>query len=277
MDDTPAARAGMRPNDVITEIEGKSTAGMAIEDAADRIRGEIGTKVTLTVKRGTNLITFKIPRQEIRIKSVFTKELEQKSIGYIRLNSFISESALSEMQEAIAKFKKKRGLILDLRGNYGGLLSNAVDISDLFLGSNEVIVSMVDRNHDRQVFKASGGREVKQPMVILIDGGSASASEILSGALKDHDRATLIGTTTFGKGLVQKINPLSDGSGLNITVSKYFTPEGTDINKKGIAPDLTVKLSEKDILNNRDLQLNAAIDFLTRQTAKPHDENHPHG
>lgn len=265
LEGTPASKAGIKPKDEITHINGKTTAGMSTEDAADLIRGEEGTFVNLTVQRGAKSLSFSLPRAEIKIKSVFTKALDpkDKEIGYIRLNSFISETAYNEMKEAVTKMADKKALIIDIRGNYGGLLNNAVDIADMFLDKGE-IVSIVDRNKDRRVYDSKPGQVNRKPMVVLIDGGSASASEILSGALKDHHRAKLIGTKTFGKGLVQKITPMSDGSGINITISKYFTPNGTDINKKGIHPDIEVEYKEADFLADRDPQLQAAIRYLKK-------------
>jgi carboxyl-terminal processing protease len=269
LEGTPAAKAGIKPKDEITLINGKSTAGMTVEDAADLIRGKEGTTVALTIRRDDKqTFTLTLPRAEIKIKSVFTKDLPDKSIGYIRLNSFISETAFKEMKDAIRKYADRKALIIDLRGNYGGLLSNAVDIADLFLDQGD-IVSIVDRNQEVQAYDAKPGQAYRKPVVVLIDGGSASASEILSGALKDNRRATLIGTKTFGKGLVQKINTLADESGINITISKYLTPNGTDINKKGILPDVEVPFTEKDFQAEKDPQLDAALSYLHKHPAPP--------
>lgn len=268
-DDTPADKAGLLPKDVITHIDGEETAALSVEDAADRIRGKENTLVKITVKRidedgKTELFSRDILRGEIKIHTVFTKELKNPEIGYIRLSSFISESAMPELMNKIEQQSGKKAMILDLRGNYGGLLSNAVDVADLFLEEGD-IVSMVDNHKDKKVFRANPGQWKDVPMVVLIDGGSASASEIVSGALKDHKRATLVGTRTFGKGLVQKINTLSDGSGINITISKYFTPKGTDINKKGIEPDIQVEYTQDDFLKGRDPQLDKAITVLQKK------------
>lgn len=268
-DNTPADKAGLLPKDVITHIDGEETAALTVEDAADRIRGKENTLVEITVKRqneeGTaKVFSKKIRRGEIKIHTVFSKELKNPNIGYIRLSSFISENAMPEMMNKINQLNDKKAMILDLRGNYGGLLTNAVDVADLFLEGGD-IVSMVDNHQDKKVFQANPGQWKDVPMVVLIDGGSASASEIVSGALKDHKRATLVGTRTFGKGLVQKINTLSDGSGVNITISKYFTPNGTDINKKGIDPDIEVLFTPDDFVHGRDPQLDKAISVLQEQ------------
>lgn len=261
IDGTPAEKAGLMPKDLITHINGHETAGLSVEDAADRIRGEKGTYVTLTIKRGEQTFSKRIQRDEIKLKSVFTKPLSDKRIGYIRLSSFISETMMSEMDEITRQLQNKQALILDLRGNYGGLFANATEIADMFLERGR-IVSIVDREKVQRTYSAHPGMISRVPVVVLIDGGSASASEILGGALKDNRRATLIGTQSFGKGLVQKINTLSDGTGLNITISKYLTPNGTDINKKGITPDITVPYTEADFLAKRDPQLDRAMQVL---------------
>ncbi len=259
---TPAALAKLMPNDEIIGINSQQTSGMSIEDAASHIRGKAGTLVTLTILRGTKHFPVTLPRAEIKIKSVFTKSLNKHpEIGYIRLNSFISETTTPEMHQALEKLADKKALIVDLRGNYGGLLNNAVDIADMFLNQGR-IVSIVNRQGEHRVFQANPGVLANQPMVVLIDGLSASASEILSGALQDNHRATLVGTQSFGKGLVQKITPLQDGAGLNITIAKYLTPNGTDINKKGIRPNVWVSLTEQDFRQHNDRQLDKAIQLL---------------
>ncbi|WP_303672771.1 S41 family peptidase [Vampirovibrio chlorellavorus] len=261
IDDTPAQRAGLMPKDQITHINGKETAGMSVEDAADQIRGEKGTFVTLSIKRGKAELSKRIQRDEIKIKSVFTKPLNDPRIGYLRLSSFISETMLDEMKEALQQLSSKQALVLDLRGNYGGLFSNAVEAADMLMDQGK-IVFIVNREHDRRSFEAHPGTINAKPLVVLIDGGSASASEILAGALKDNHRATLIGSQSFGKGLVQKVNPLMNNSGINITISKYLTPNGTDINKKGIEPDIKVPFTEADYLAQRDPQLDRAVQYL---------------
>ncbi|MEB3286427.1 MAG: S41 family peptidase [Vampirovibrionales bacterium] len=260
-EDTPAYKAGLMPKDIITKIDEHETSGMDVEDAADQIRGPKGSLVKLTLLRGDQTLVKNIARAEIKIHSVFTMPLDEADIGYIRLSSFISESEMAEMLDVVQKIKNKKALILDLRGNYGGLLSNAIEVADMFLEKG-AIVQIVDRASKTQSFDAASGVLLPQPLVVLVDGGSASASEIVSGALKDHKRATLIGTQTFGKGLVQKIVPLYDGSGLNITISKYLTPNGTDINKKGIEPNIKVAYTQKDFFSGKDPQLEKAISFL---------------
>lgn len=266
IDGTPADKAGLMPKDIITYIDGHETAGMSVEDAADRIRGQRGTYVTLSIKREHQVLQKRIKRDEIKLKSVFTRPLDDPRIGYVRLSSFISEAMLGEMDDAMQKVKDKKALIIDLRGNYGGLFTNAVEIADMFLDSGD-IVSIVNRDKDRRVYASHPGAVFRKPLVVLIDGGSASASEILGGALKDNKRAMLIGSQSFGKGLVQKINTLSNGAGMNITISKYLTPNGTDINKKGIEPDIKVPFTEKDFLTHHDSQLDRAEQYLKAQLA----------
>ena len=244
---TPAYKAGLIPNDEITEINGNSTKGISVEEAAIQIKGPVGTKVTLTVLRGSETLKRIITRAEIPIKAIAKghAKIIKTNIAYIRLNSFISQEATKEMKEALKQLSKAQGLIIDLRDNPGGLLTNAIEISDLFL-SEGVIVSTVDRDGYIQSVYADKKAETNKPLVILVNGNSASASEILSGALKDNQRARVVGSTTFGKGLVQGINKLEDGSGVNITIAKYLTPAKIDINQLGIKPDVEVKLTVDD-------------------------------
>jgi carboxyl-terminal processing protease len=265
MEDTPADKAGIKAGDEIVSIDGKSTKGLSIKDGADLIRGEKGTKVKVGVLREGKPLNFVVMRDEIKLVSVSTKHpFDVKlppEVGYVKLSTFLSKTAAEELKTIIEGYSGKKGLILDLRSNPGGLLTNANIIADFFLKGGS-IVSTVDRNGYKTTTYASERVLSNQPLVVLIDGGSASASEILSGALKDHQRATLVGMRTFGKGLVQEINPLSDGAGLNVTNQRYLTPNDTDIHKKGISPDYEVKVTEEDIKAERDPQLAKAIDVL---------------
>lgn len=244
---TPAAKAGLLPSDEITEINGNSTKGISVEEAATQIKGPIGTQVTLTIHRGKDNLKRVITRAEIPIKAIAKghAKIIKNDIAYIRLNSFISQEATKEMKEALKQLSKSSGIIIDLRDNPGGLLTNAVEISDMFLDDG-VIVSTVDRDGYIQSVKAEKELLTNKPMVILVNENSASASEIFSGALKDNQRATIVGSKTFGKGLVQGINKLDDGSGVNVTIAKYLTPAKIDINQLGIRPDIEVKLSIDD-------------------------------
>lgn len=268
IEDTPGEKAGLLAEDEILEIDGKSTKGITIDKAADQIRGEEGTYVTLLVKRkNQENKLYKIQRAEIEIKSVSTKIPEKAKlddcVGYIRLSSFISKNATSEFESALAQYKNKKGYIIDLRSNPGGLLSNAILISDMFLDGG-IIVSTVDRDGYKETTRATKKYVTDKPIVILINKGSASASEIFSGAMKDNKRALLVGENSFGKGLVQEVNKLMGGSGANITIQKYLTPNGTDINKKGIAPDVTVELTEDNIKEKDDVQLKKANELLVQ-------------
>ncbi|MEB3196394.1 MAG: S41 family peptidase [Candidatus Sericytochromatia bacterium] len=244
MEDTPAYRAGLKAGDHIFEIDGKPTHHMAEAEAVSLIRGARGTKVVLTLKRHgvANPLKVSLVRDNIVTKAVKVEEMDG-NIGYIRLSTFMSNEAGSEVKSALDRFRKKDGIILDLRGNPGGLLPNAVDIGSMFIKDGP-IVQLVNREGEKQYLKASGRPVVDKalPVVVLVDGGSASASEILAGALQDNKRATLVGTKTFGKGLVQTVHPLSDGSGVAITTQKYLTSAGHDINKKGVMPDIVVEL-----------------------------------
>lgn len=266
IDDTPADRAGLMANDEIIEIDGKSTKGMSVKEAANLIRGEKGTKVVLLVKReDKSPRVFKIVRDEIKLKSVSLKTpfgtKVPSEIGYIKLSTFLSSNASKELRNAMMLQKSKDGFIVDLRSNPGGLLSNAIRIADYFLEDGS-IVSTVDRDGYKDVRYSHSAVLTSKPLVLLINGGSASASEILSGALKDSHRAILVGERTFGKGLVQEINQLRDGSGVNITTQRYLTPNDTDINKKGIDPHIVVRLTEKEAKERRDVQLLKAIVVL---------------
>lgn len=266
---SPADKAGLMADDRILEINGVSTKGISIEKAADQIRGEIGTNVKLLVKRKNAELTFNVTRAEIEVKAVSTKPPIEVSIPdniqYIRLSSFISKNASSEIKEILVKSRDKKGYILDLRSNPGGLLSNAVIMSRMFLNPNATIVSTVDRYGYKETVKSNGGKITNKPLVVLINKGSASASEIFSGAMKDNNRATIVGEQSFGKGLVQEINKLPDEAGVNITIQRYLTPSGSDIHKKGITPDVVIKLTDENIKNKNDVQLKEAIKILEGQ------------
>lgn len=265
IEDSPAEKAGLVAEDEILEINGVSTKGISIDKAADKIRGEEGTTVDLLIKRKDDVKKYTITRREIELKAVSTKIPNDvklpDDIGYIRLSSFISKNAGKEFEDILVKSKNKKGFIVDLRSNPGGLLTNAIYISNLLLPGG-IIVSTVDRDGYKETQRANRMPVTNKPLVVLINKGSASASEILSGALKDNKRAVLVGEKSFGKGLVQEINKLPNDSGVNITIQKYLTPNGTDINKKGIEPDVVVTLSDDDIKNKNDTQLKKASEVL---------------
>lgn len=280
IEDTPAFKAGITARDIIIKIDGKSTEGMDTNQAVSLIRGEPGTKVNLVIERGGKQIPYTIERAKIEIHPVkfSQRQTPAGNIGYIRLNQF-SANASKEMRDAIKALEAKNvvGYVLDLRGNPGGLLYASVDIARMWLQSG-TIVSTKDRRGEQEREVANGRALTDKPLVVLVDKGSASASEIVSGALQDNKRAKIVGMQTFGKGLVQSVRPLSDGSGVAVTIAKYFTPNGRDINKHGIDPDVVVNLTDEqrqDLwLRNRDklgtmedIQFAKAIEVLGQEIA----------
>ncbi|MBX9689692.1 MAG: S41 family peptidase [Candidatus Obscuribacterales bacterium] len=246
IDNTPASHAGVQAGDEIAEVDGKSTKGLSVEEAAKAIKGEKGTEVALTLVRKGERLKMKMVRDEIHINSIQSAKMLDSEVGYIRLTSFISRQADKEMKDALKELSGAKAIVLDLRDNPGGLLTNAIEISNMFLDGKNNIVSTVDADGYKTPAVSDGNPVTRQPLAVLINKGSASASEIASGALKDNGRAILVGQTTFGKGLVQGIKILEDLSGVNYTIARYLTPSDTDINKKGIAPDIAVELSQKD-------------------------------
>jgi len=247
LEDTPAFKAGILAKDVITKIDGKSTQGMDTNQAVTLIRGQPGSKVRLTISRNGKETDYLITRAKIEIHPVeySQKQTPAGNIGYIRLKQF-SANASKEMREAIRALEKKNvdGYVLDLRNNPGGLLFSSIEIARMWLRDG-TIVSTIDRKGLVEKETANGRSLTDKPLVVLVDQGSASASEILSGALQDNKRAVLVGSKTFGKGLVQSVRPLDDGSGVAVTIAKYQTPSGTDINKSGIKPDVKVDLTDE--------------------------------
>ncbi len=250
IEDTPASRAGVLSGDHILKIEDEYTKGMEIMEAVQLMRGLPGTSVTITIMRSTfdKPQPFALEREIIKVKSVKSKTL-QDGFGYIRLTQFQEHSG-ADLGKSLDKLRDEnngslQGLVLDLRNNPGGLLDQAVEVSDQFL-SEGLIVYTEGREDDAQMeFSAMrGGTEPNYPMVVLINGGSASASEIVAGALQDHGRAVIMGSQSFGKGSVQTIIPLTDDSGLRLTTAKYYTPNGTSIQARGIIPDVEVMQSE---------------------------------
>lgn len=247
MENSPALRAGIQAGDQILMIDDRSTEGMTVADAAKLIRGPEGTKVRLQISRpGRSKMELTITRARIEVAAVrYTlKEEGSQRIGYIRLQEF-SAHAGEQMQRAIEKLQNQKvdGFVLDLRGNPGGLLRVSIDIARMWMDTGS-IVRTVDRDGDSREMRANRTALTTLPLVVLVDDNSASASEILSGALKDNKRATIMGTQTFGKALVQSVHSLSDGSGLAVTIAHYYTPNGTDISHKGITPDIRVELTE---------------------------------
>ena len=261
IENTPAQKANLQPNDIIVSVNNKNVKGMDLSDVANLVRGPLGSTVTLKIKRHDKYIVKKLVRAQIEIKSIDSKVLPN-NIGYIKIKSFIGSNTASEFVKALKNVDKTRGIIVDLRGNTGGLLTNAVIVANLFI-NNGTIVSIVSRNGEKQDITAQMNIPiVTKPTVVLVDEVSASASEILSGALKDNHKAVLVGTRTFGKGLVQQIIPLPNGTGLNITIAKYLTPNGSDINNKGIEPDIQVPYSLVDMKKHNDTQLRKGISIV---------------
>ncbi|ACN98219.1 S41 family peptidase [Sulfurihydrogenibium azorense] len=250
IEDTPAFKAGIKPGDWIVEIDGEPTDKMTLFQAVKKMRGKPGTKVTLTIFRKGVEKPFKVElvRDLIKVKSVKTKELENGKIGYIRLTQF-QENSAEEFEKALKSFKNKEGIIIDLRNNPGGLLTSAVSIADMLLPKGKLIVYTQGRDpKNKEEFYSQSEPVVdkKIPIAVIVNKGSASASEILTGALKDNNRAIIVGDTTFGKASVQTLIPLPDGSGVKLTVAHYYTPNGNLIMNKGITPDIIVKVSEEE-------------------------------
>jgi carboxyl-terminal processing protease len=243
---SPAAESGLTAGDRILSIDGVSTDGMSLEDASDRIRGEEGSPITLRLQRETEAsFEVVVTRARIELTNVHysLKREQDLEIGYIRLTEF-SAHAAEQMQGAIEDLSEQgaEGFVLDLRGNPGGLLDASIEIARMWLPAG-TIVSTVDRGGDSIAIRANDTALTQLPLVVLVDGNSASSSEILTGALRDNQRATVVGSQTFGKALVQQVYQLSDGSGLAVTISHYYTPNGTDISQRGIMPDVAVDLT----------------------------------
>ena len=265
IEDTPAFRAGIKAGDVIVKIDGEPTKDMTIMEAVKKMRGKPGTKVVLSIAREgePELIDFSIIRDIIKIKSVKYQILDD-GYGYARLTQFQERSA-DDLRQALEKMKKEtgeiNGLILDLRNNPGGLLDQAVKVADIFLSSGLIVYTDGRLESQKMKFHAiKNGTEPGYPIVVLVNAGSASASEIVAGALQDRGRAVILGTKTFGKGSVQTILPLEDGSGIRITTARYFTPSGRSIQAEGIVPDLEVEListppaKEHPVIREKDLK-----------------------
>lgn len=246
MENSPAMLAGISSGDIILEIDGQPTDNMRVEEAAQLIRGEVGTQIKLRIARsGAEEFEVTLTRARIALPAVHytLKQEGSTKVGYIRLTEFSSHAA-SQMRRAIADLEEQNvaGFVLDLRGNPGGLLYASIDIAKMWLNEGD-IVHTVDRNGFSEDFQAKGKALTNLLLTVLVDNNSASASEILAGALQDNGRATIIGGQTFGKALVQSVHKLSDGSGLAVTIAHYYTPNGTDISHKGITPDIQVDMN----------------------------------
>ena len=268
IDDTPASKAGIKAGDYIVKIDNIQVQGKSLTEAVDLMRGSVGSEIELTVRRRgkKKALTFKIVREIIQIKSVKT-ELLEKSIGYIRLTSF-NENSGKQIKKEIQKFEKNnnaKSYILDLRNNPGGLLSQAIKISDFFLDNGEIVSTKSrKKSENKKWFANKGDLTNGKTLVVLINYGSASASEIVAGALKNHKRAILLGENSYGKGSVQSIIPLKNNGAIRLTVAKYYLPSGESISEVGVSPDIEIS-EESDnfkIRTETDNQLNYAIKLL---------------
>ena len=266
IDDTPAYKAGIKAGDYITHLNKKSVIGLTLDEAVGKMRGPVGSKLKVTIGR-TNMEPFDITIKRDVIKITSVRSRIEKDVGYVRITTF-SEQTNKSTKEAIKKLKKNKnlkGFVLDLRNNPGGLLEQAVYVSDLFLEKGEIVSTRGRDSENPETYKAKPGDVINGlPLVVLINGGSASASEIVAGALQDHKRAIILGTQSFGKGSVQTIIPVNPYGALRMTTARYFTPSGRSIQKKGISPDIVVdeaKLEKVKKRNgNRESDLRGALD-----------------
>ena len=277
IDETPAANAGMKSGDLIIGINGESIRGLSINDAVSQLRGPVGSKVVITVVRDKkDPFEIEIIRDVIKIRSVRHNII--KNIGYVRLTTF-SDTTTSGLEKSVDEIKKElgkkfQGLILDLRNNPGGLLNQSISVTDSFLNQGEIVSTQGRKDDDTsRIFAKKGDIIDGKPMIVLINSGSASASEIVAGALKDHSRAIIVGTRSFGKGSVQSIIPLAGNGAMRLTTARYYTPSGISIQAKGIEPDIIVEagiteLTKQMPANRREENLRGALDKKEKDTKK---------
>ena len=269
IDGTPASKAGIKAGDYIVRINGEQVQGKTLMEAVNLMRGPEGTSIEITVRRKSlrKAKIFKITREIIEIESVISKIVDSK-VGYLRLRAF-NENSSNQLKKEISKIEKNKklvGYILDIRNNPGGLLSQAITISDFFLDDGEIVSTRGRKKRDNRKFFAKKGDKINgKPLIVLINGGSASASEIVAGALQDQKRAILLGETTFGKGSVQSIIPLKNKGAIRLTISKYYLPSGKSISEVGVVPDIKVEEEDEEFSINTttDNQLNYAIKLLS--------------
>jgi len=270
IDDTPASNAGIKSGDYIVKINEEQVQGKSLTEAVELMRGPIGSEINLTIRRKNvkKALNFKIKRAIIEVKSVVAKIIgKEKKIGYLRLKSF-NENSDEQLSKSIDKFEKNNklnGYILDLRNNPGGLLTQAISITDFFLDDGEIVSTKGRKiTETRRFFSKKGDGINGKPLIVIINNGSASASEIVSGALKDHKRAIILGERTYGKGSVQSIIPLKNGGGIRLTISKYYLPSGQSISEIGVLPDILVEEIGDDfkINSKTDNQLKYAVNLL---------------
>ena len=270
IDDTPASNAGIKSGDYIVKINEKQVQGKSLTEAVELMRGPVGSEINLTVRRRNvkKVLNFTIKRAIIEVKSVEAKIIgEKKEIGYLRLKSF-NENSYKQLSKKINKFEvnnKLNGYILDLRNNPGGLLTQAISVTDFFLDDGEIVSTKGRKiSETRRFFSKKGDGINGKPLIVIINNGSASASEIVSGALKDHKRAIILGENTYGKGSVQSIIPLKNGGGIRLTISKYYLPSGKSISEVGVLPDIYVEeVGDNFKINSKtDNQLKYAVNLL---------------
>ncbi len=266
--DSPAYKAGIQPGDIIIKVDGETYNGDNLTEASNKIKGQEGETVQLQVKRNEEILDFSIVRENIKLNHVESTILEN-NIGYLEVSSF-DEGCADEFEEKYKELEEQgiKSLIIDLRDNPGGIVSEAIDIAEMLVDKGKTLLITVDKNNNEEITKSKQEKIVNVPVVVLVNGNSASASEILSGALKDNDAATIVGTKTYGKGVMQEVLKLSDGSAIKLTTNEFFSPNRTKIHKTGIEPDVMVELPNEKTTTlkleegEEDTQLNKAIEIL---------------
>ncbi len=268
--DSPAHKAGILPGDIITKIDGESYTGEQLTEASNKIKGEAGTTVKLEILRNSEIKEIEVKRENIKINHVEGKMLNNTTIGYIEFNSF-DEGCAEEFKAKLEELKQKNitSLIIDIRNNGGGLVEEALEIADFIVNKDATLLITTDKLGKEEISKAKNEPMINVPIVVLTNKSTASASEILAGALKDNDKATIVGEKTYGKGVIQELLTLTDGSGLKITTNEYYTPNKNKINKVGITPDVEVGLEAEvegqlEIEEAKDNQLQKAIEILKK-------------
>ncbi len=264
MKDSPAEKAGIKSGDIITKVEGEEVTKDNVSEMSNKIKGEEGKKVKLEIQRGEETLTLDVERKKIVVSHIDTRVIED-NIGYIEITDF-DGGAAAEFEKKYKELEEKgiKSLIIDVRGNGGGVVDESIEILELLCNKGDTLLITIDKQNKETVTKSTKNQKIKLPVVVLTNGYSASASEIFAGALKDNNRAKLVGTKTYGKGVIQTLIKLSDGSGLKMTTEEYYTPNKNKINKVGIEPNEKVKLPTdiKELTDDNDTQLKKAIELL---------------